>query len=189
MGNAGAGHYRDTCPAVHPHVCGERSCAAFDNSCTSGSSPRVWGTQSCCSVLWAQIRFIPTCVGNATGRYGFIGPDTVHPHVCGERWCSYWMALCLGGSSPRVWGTLQPDHPSIILNRFIPTCVGNAPLTAKLPEDRTVHPHVCGERTLRSGSRTKLNGSSPRVWGTQAVFSENLYEPRFIPTCVGNAFT
>ncbi len=71
--------------------------------------------------------------------------------------------------------------------RFIPTCVGNAPRPARVRPSRTVHPHVCGERSGPT-TRTGVNaGSSPRVWGTQQDAVNGGVTGRFIPTCVGNA--
>jgi len=52
----------------------------------------------------------------------------------------------------------------------------------------SVHPHVCGEHSVR-GDRVKLVcGSSPRVWGTYNYSFSGISDLRFIPTCVGNIF-
>ena len=113
---------------------------------------------------------------------------SVHPHVCGERCLTAACRRCLAGSSPRVWGTLGPRPARFITVRFIPTCVGNAGNTARRPGSRPVHPHVCGERNVGSGENIATRGSSPRVWGTRLNRAPRSPEPRFIPTCVGNAF-
>ena len=111
-------------------------------------------------------RFIPTCVGNI-----FRGL----------------LVACFdGGSSPRVWGTYDPQVVAVRLHRFIPTCVGNMPAAQPSERGRSVHPHVCGEHFTAICVASALTGSSPRVWGT---FLHNLPLPRlqrFIPTCVGN---
>mgnify|MGYP000981149702 FL=1 len=53
----------DTYP-VHPHACGEHQIIKVRFVFLFGSSPRMWGTQSCLDYLKEQIRFIPTHVGN-----------------------------------------------------------------------------------------------------------------------------
>ena len=93
------------------------------------------------------------------------------------------------GSSPRTWGTLHIRRcrpPGI---RFIPMCMGNStPRPGPLPQ-RTVHPHVHGE--LRSGTArgVKVNGSSPRAWGTPPAKAPLQPMQRFIPTCMGNSIS
>ncbi len=54
-----------------------------------------------------------------------------------------------------------PEYPA----RFIPTCVGSAPLPVIPATILAVHPHVCGERTVFTLSALRYIGSSPRVWG------------------------
>ena len=71
--------------------------------------------------------------------------------------------------------------------RFIPACVGNAPVPAGHHIRQPVHPRVCGERTVTAPLRTRDVGSSPRVWGTHAAAANEAANDRFIPACVGNA--
>ena len=49
-----------------------------------------------------------------------------------------------------------------------------------------VHPHVCGEHNMPPLHQYEINGSSPRVWGTQRSVLWRMASRRFIPTCVGN---
>ncbi len=51
--------------AVHPHACGERLSPPASLPRSSGSSPRLWGTQSSGNPPFLKRRFIPTPVGNA----------------------------------------------------------------------------------------------------------------------------
>jgi len=67
--------------------------------------------------------------------------------------------------------------------------VGNASPYMLTVTSSSVHPHVCGERYIIRGGGEMRFGSSPRVWGT---LTRNLilgYFGRFIPTCVGNAYS
>ena len=70
---------------VHPRVCGEQYRMDQPSRSTSGSSPRVRGTDRFFGHRLGPCRFIPACAGNrgqgpAPGRV-----ETVHPRVCGEQ--------------------------------------------------------------------------------------------------------
>ncbi len=90
------------------------------------------------------------------------------------------------GSSPRVWGTPRRTYCGDGDGRFIPTGVGNTFLPPARTIARTVHPHGCGEHPTCSIASSLVNGSSPRVWGTQLREVTMPYRLRFIPTGVGN---
>ena len=49
-----------------------------------------------------------------------------------------------------------------------------------------VHPHACGEQPAGRVRGAALNGSSPRVWGTDEADVDGATRTRFIPTRVGN---
>ena len=174
-------------PSVHPHVCGERGERSWIKKATCGSSPRVWGTLSTIKYWTVVLRFIPTCVGNATTGSTCRGHRSVHPHVCGERSRQSSNVIVEVGSSPRVWGTLVPGLGQRRQGRFIPTCVGNANSEGTRCPACTVHPHVCGERAISNYPIHSVLGSSPRVWGTLKRLPVCVPRFRFIPTCVGNA--
>jgi len=141
------------------------------------------------SVMCISFRFIPTCVGKADPSRYMMRIDTVHPHVCGEGMCPSSMRLWMCGSSPRVWGRQTAQHADYFQRRFIPTCVGKASTDPNRPTSPTVHPHVCGEG-VRPRDRDALDvGSSPRVWGRPLAHRHPRSAWRFIPTCVGKAFT
>jgi hypothetical protein len=50
-----------------------------------GSSPHAWGTLEKEQPGSAFLRFIPTCVGNASPLLGICIERAVHPHMRGER--------------------------------------------------------------------------------------------------------
>ena len=86
-----------------------------------------------------------------------------------------------------MWGTPVRCRLIWVVQRFIPTGVGNAPAEPNVQPTPAVHPHGCGERCIVESSLWSPPGSSPRVWGTlkgKMVISIN---DRFIPTGVGNA--
>ena len=76
-----------SCPAAHPHVCGEHPRHPMDQWQNNGSSPRVWGAPQLTLDALIQPRLIPTCVGSTAWAFAN-APGRV-------------------GSSPRVWGA-QP---------------------------------------------------------------------------------
>ena len=91
---------------------------------------------------------------------------TVHPHGCGEHPVLAFPTDFPYGSSPRVWGTSDPEQYFYDYVGFIPTGVGNILYTGFLPVFPAVHPHGCGEHKKREENHESLDGSSPRVWGT-----------------------
>ena len=85
MGNASQSASTVSGSTVHPHVHGER----WDDLCFdqwgTGSSPRAWGTHSGWLPFRRSVRFIPTCMGNASAAEDLPLQMSVHPHVHGER--------------------------------------------------------------------------------------------------------
>ena len=51
---------------------------------------------------------------------------SVHPRVCGELYDRFADKTVYYGSSPRVWGTLNPFFGQLGSIRFIPACLGNS---------------------------------------------------------------
>ena len=132
--------------AVHPHACGERPNSFRRILASSGSSPRMWGTDPSGAHKGLGARFIPTHVGNGEKIRQILPIKPVHPHACGER--RRWLDRVSGGvgSSPRMWGTVQQRRISGKKSRFIPTHVGNGLLFLRFTLSSPVHPHACGER-------------------------------------------
>ena len=93
----------------------------------------------------------------------------------------------IGGSSPRLRGTVAIRLHAAIRNRFIPAPAGNGLSTSPRPRSNTVHPRACGERPPSSNPRPSTGGSSPRLRGT-AAWTRCLhgYDQRFIPAPAGN---
>ncbi len=167
MGNAPDGMPSILRQAVHPHGCGERLLVCRVQEKLRGSSPRVWGTPCLGPHGYQKFRFIPTGVGNARATRAGDNQQAVHPHGCGERLRDLGSTRLTLGSSPRVWGTRNAVMFLRVLNRFIPTGVGNALSRSTRRMAPTVHPHGCGERGAADVSHKLISGSSPRVWGTR----------------------
>ena len=173
-------------PTVHPHGCGEHICRETLPCLLCGSSPRVWGTLKLSLLRSVCGRFIPTGVGNILGSLLHSINSSVHPHGCGEHVSICSLIMGYNGSSPRVWGTSVGGGVVMVLARFIPTGVGNIFRPLSPYQHIPVHPHGCGEHyRYRNGACFSI-GSSPRVWGTYTFSVQDLHNPRFIPTGVGN---
>ena len=68
MGNSPARSRTSTAAPVHPHVHGELRQPTKTHYGFTGSSPRAWGTPLRLTLLVADPRFIPTCMGNSARR-------------------------------------------------------------------------------------------------------------------------
>ena len=191
VGNTGADADARRQSAAHPHVRGEHCCVMPKCAAMSGSSPRAWGTRIQRKIDAVVGRLIPTCVGNTDSKMRLRTSGSAHPHVRGEHGGARSCSRMRRGSSPRAWGTRVPFRHPKHAGRLIPTCVGNTSmdqLAETLPE---AHPHVRGEHRRGSARNSRFRGSSPRAWGTLFGSGAGAFEPRLIPTCVGNtpAFT
>ncbi len=110
---------------VHPHARGEHHVPRGQRQPTLGSSPRPWGTLEAVRLDEDRHRFIPTPVGNTSGRRGTWCRRTVHPHARGEHPALFFAMSSCSGSSPRPWGTPSTTATRRSAWRFIPTPVGN----------------------------------------------------------------
>ncbi len=157
-----------TASAVHPHARGEHSDGGVCSLSDVGSSPRPWGTQVRNPSFSDMNRFIPTPVGNTEVSSTRWRCGSVHPHARGEHARRRTSSGCIGGSSPRPWGTPGRAGHLRHLGRFIPTPVGNTHSAASASALPTVHPHARGEHAETDKTITEMGGSSPRPWGTRA---------------------
>ena len=171
--------------SVHPHVRGDHEAGVLGSPARAGSSPRAWGPHRERNSTAQAARFIPTCVGTTTGRWGGIGLSSVHPHVRGDHPYSTLRSLARPGSSPRAWGPLRGLPGSGCGIRFIPTCVGTTRPEGQLGRRSAVHPHVRGDHANFPFSEGDKHGSSPRAWGPHGRGGFRRGIRRFIPTCVG----
>ena len=67
-----------------------------------------------------------------------------------------------------------------------PTHVENTHGVLRRGSAPAVHPHACGEYGPHCSAEIMQGGSSPRVWGIQALCTPAGCRTRFIPTRVGN---
>ena len=157
-----------TAPAIHPHVRG----ADRDFPASDGGNER----------------FIPTCVGQDR-----LPPTrtccwtTVHPHVRGADRTSSGSPFAQIGSSPRAWGRCGPLRTRPCGSRFIPTCVGQNPISNGFKQRRAaVHPHVRGaDGFRRRGGRPRRRFTPTCVGQILSQHRRHRSVPRFIPRAWG----
>ena len=171
---------------VHPRVCGEHLDTRDDVSHQIGSSPRLRGTQNQGIRHRREMRFIPASAGNTWAAGVICSFEPVHPRVCGEHNVSIAMPRPMDGSSPRLRGTRIDGYVNGLFRRFIPASAGNTSDRARSQDHIPVHPRVCGEHNLGSNGFSNMNGSSPRLRGTQRHFQCYHECFRFIPASAGN---
>ena len=145
-GNGGTRFFYWPIRSVQPRVCGERSVTGSLSSSSSGSAPRVRGTESAHRPDCRLARFSPACAGNGSPRTPLLRSTAVQPRVCGERRTARSDHPAWGGSAPRVRGTVSERRSRIVTDRFSPACAGNGAHLPSLIAVSTVQPRVCGER-------------------------------------------
>ena len=92
----------------HPHACGEKPIVLGDLLRHAGSSPRVWGEARWTGSIWTRRRIIPTRVGRRSAPHPQRTDTSDHPHACGEKAMRARKSVLAIGSSPRVWGEVDP---------------------------------------------------------------------------------
>ncbi len=105
-------------------------------------------------------------MGNGPVRHAHRLETPVHPHAYGERAGQSHRDCRRGGSSPRIWGTVDTVFWQDAKHRFIPTHMGNGWHPSPPWRKTSVHPHAYGERNRA------------------AVLAYSV--SRFIPTHMGN---
>jgi len=178
---------RRTPRPVQPRVCGEQLVVLAAVVTERGSAPRVRGTGWIVPAHSALSRFSPACAGNRTHAASRFSPHPVQPRVCGEQDGSQLVVIPEGGSAPRVRGTGADRSCAGGLQRFSPACAGNSLDGCKGGDRQAVQPRVCGEQDLTGVSAVTVNGSAPRVRGTDDEAGHGGQCSRFSPACAGNS--
>ena len=113
----------------------------------------------------------------------------VHPRACGERLNPAFSQWLMGGSSPRLRGTVTRGNLMENHMRFIPAPAGNGICRSRWMPRPTVHPRACGERFREIKIKSDAAGSSPRLRGTVRNRLCVIRGNRFIPAPAGNGST
>ena len=153
-------------------------------------------------------RFIPTCVGQiAHGRRRPLCFRRFIPTCVGQIITRPCVSVSTAGSSPHAWGrcksafstsTSTTVHPHMrgadvsafctisMIQRFIPTCVGQMCPAARQSPTAAVHPHMRGADGHALGQDVSGLRFIPTCVGQMRWRRARSRPPwRFIPTCVG----
>ena len=107
--------------------------------------------------------------------------------MCGEQTSmSCCPSLCTG-SPPRVRGTEKSLAETQARNRITPACAGNRRWRGRRWRRGQDHPRVCGEQEAGKGMKNVMEGSPPRVRGTDIAGSSAAAAGRITPACAGNS--
>ncbi len=89
VGSTRSAPFRPTRRAVHPHMCGEYSSMSHRFAAYAGSPPHVWGVHFAKRLRYRSHRGSPPHVWGVRLPSKPSGtPTAVHPHMCGEYFCS-----------------------------------------------------------------------------------------------------
>ena len=168
-------------------MCGEQHFSAGILRCIRGSPPRVRGTASSGTFTPASNRITPACAGNSIllALQNSLAKD--HPRVCGEQENIRGQHGKGLGSPPRVRGTANAAHCFHVAGRITPACAGNRPPPWAENGGRKDHPRVCGEQSNLISPVSMVQGSPPRVRGTDHALAQNAMLDRITPACAGNS--
>ena len=185
-GNTSSGQVLDLTYRDHPRVCGEHLEPSPVQNSTAGSSPRMRGTPVSLSSIVNTRGIIPAYAGNTLAAQSSKSSTGDHPRVCGEHLSAMSFVVFIGGSSPRMRGTLSTVNWSIRDRGIIPAYAGNTaifPTSAFIIRD---HPRVCGEHMTSAAMGNEAAGSSPRMRGTPFAPPTPVDTTGIIPAYAGN---
>ena len=145
------------------------------------------GTQWTALAVTQLIRIIPAHAGNSRDWQPSLPEIPDHPRACGELIGRIDRNEHLGGSSPRMRGTLCHEGFHDLDLRIIPAHAGNSHASTFAGRPQSDHPRACGELSGRSDMRCCSSGSSPRMRGTPRLSRRQILHIRIIPAHAGNS--
>ena len=152
---------------------------------TAGSSPRMRGTPPWSPRSRGRAGIIPAYAGNTSSGQVLDLTYRDHPRVCGEHLSAMSFVVFIGGSSPRMRGTLSTVNWSIRDRGIIPAYAGNTaifPTSAFIIRD---HPRVCGEHAAGFRSRGASAGIIPAYAGNTSAICHSYSYMRDHPRVCG----
>ena len=170
----------------HPRVCGEHLVRTVIFAVKAGSSPRMRGTLHDWPIHVVVEGIIPAYAGNTPRPRSKSPLPRDHPRVCGEHSMYPSILRDEWGSSPRMRGTLFVNFFYFRRVGIIPAYAGNTSIGIAVPAELRDHPRVCGEHWSLGNESEELEGSSPRMRGTPAIFVPRTLLIGIIPAYAGN---
>ena len=176
---------RLSCDRDHPRACGAHSPRATAGCVTKGSSPRMRGSHRPLLRLDALRGIIPA-------HAGLTGGDTMnerfaedHPRACGAHEGYAYELVSMGGSSPRMRGSLIPRKEEKRNEGIIPAHAGLTSRGFSAAWQTGDHPRACGAHSRRLSAPTRSSGSSPRMRGSHRMHIKRRGGVGIIPAHAG----
>ncbi len=168
-------------------MCGEKSSSVTCVGLFMGSPPRVRGEVTAWSQRSVYRGITPACAGrsNQEAATSTIAKD--HPRVCGEKGGRCYNRLDTKGSPPRVRGEAFQERQKGRNGRITPACAGRRTIRLRIRPQNSDHPRVCGEKSVRSTTRSQWRGSPPRVRGEGTIQQITCGVTRITPACAGRS--
>ena len=107
--------------------------------------------------------------------------------MCGEQVPLSAEARFALGSSPRVRGAASTCIRPSYSNGIIPACAGSSSPHPRRLVGHGDHPRVCGEQLRCVSTRSRPEGSSPRVRGAEVIHDAGGDRVGIIPACAGSS--
>ena len=170
----------------HPRACGEHTQTVPPTTSGAGSSPRMRGTRVIVPVQVQPVGIIPAHAGNTHISALSIRHSRDHPRACGEHMGINNAYAQAQGSSPRMRGTPNRNHPRTPDAGIIPAHAGNTGDRAYVEAQLRDHPRACGEHVNATTSQLNIQGSSPRMRGTPIIDTSDYDSGGIIPAHAGN---
>ena len=131
-------------------------------------------------------RIIPAHAGNTMSLTLMRLLMRDHPRACGEHRDGVLDSFSVGGSSPRMRGTLGSASPAVGRHGIIPAHAGNTLPCGLSFAGIGDHPRACGEHPGGFTADAYLEGSSPRMRGTPFGAVRSVSMTGIIPAHAGN---
>ena len=170
----------------HPRGCGEHRHFRWPYYTPKGSSPRMRGALSLELHEFIGDRIIPADAGSTESPP--MVPDSLgdHPRGCGEHIFAIRPGLMIEGSSPRMRGAQRLANIDRALDGIIPADAGSTCSCRQTAWSGWDHPRGCGEHCRNKRQSSGYRGSSPRMRGAQAVYTNPNIPEGIIPADAGS---
>ena len=129
----------------------------------------------------------PTRVGTRKSTKAHPRKLEEHPHACGDKFFRQGGKALHHRSSPRVWGQVVGVVVAAQREGIIPTRMGTSNMDTSTIVQIVDHPHAYGDKKMNEIMPKYNEGSSPRVWGQDCIYSPRMERHRIIPTRVGTS--